>query len=129
MNVYEKIAAQQTGKTGTAAWMVGQQLRDILAADPTLEEIVNKDLDVDGMDLEHCAERIKAKADELHKQTNSRCVCITPDVAEGIIREFYGLPTASKASPVAVVAPVLCPPAASSDPDEPELILDFADLL
>ena len=129
MSVYDKISAQQKGKDGTAAWMVGQQLRDILAADPALEEIVDKDLDVDEMDLEHCAERIKAKADELHKQTNSRCVCVTPDVAEGIIREFYGLPIASKASPVAAVAPALCPPAASSDPNEPELILDFADFL
>ena len=37
----------------------------------------------------------KAKADELRKSMhNASCVCVPPNVAEAILREFYGLPAA-----------------------------------
>ena len=97
MNVFEKIEAQRKGKEYTDIWMAGQQLMDILRADPSLEDIVDKDLDVKGMDLAACANKIKAWADEKHKTVKARCICVPPDVAEGIIREFYGLPAVNEA--------------------------------
>lgn len=92
MTVFERIDAQQKGHENTDIWMVGQQLKDILHGDPTLEEIVYKDLDVKDLSLTNAAKKIKAWADEQHKKTKGSCVCVPPDVAEGIIREFYGLP-------------------------------------
>ncbi|MGM9626928.1 MAG: hypothetical protein ACI3V4_02375 [Faecousia sp.] len=118
MSVYEKIEAQQKGHENTDIWMVGQQLKDILRGDPTMEEIVDKDLDGKDMSLASAARKIKAWADEQHKTARGNCVCVPPNVAEGIIREFYGLPgcVASEKQPTA--------PA----PDEDDLP-DFADFL
>lgn len=124
MNVYDKIAAQQQGKESTDVWMVGEQLKGILRADPTLEEIVAQDLDVKEMGLAYCAKKIKAKADEIHKQVNGNCVCITPNVAEGIIRDFYGLP-ASGSAPASVAQSVPAPAQIQEKAD----VLDFADFL
>ena len=100
MSVYEKIGAQQKGREHTDVFMAGQQLKDILRDDPSPEEIVDKDLDVAEMSLVHCAKQIRAWADEQHKQAKGSCVCVPPDVAEGIIRKFYGLPDAGAVAPV-----------------------------
>lgn len=117
MTVFEKIEAQQNGHDYTDIWMVGQQLKDILRGDPTLEEIVGKDLDVKEMSLANAAKKIKAFADEQHKQIKGSCVCVPPDVAEGIIREFYGLPSCSTSAQPTVTVP--------EESDLP----DFADFL
>lgn len=117
MTVYEKIAAQQKGHEHTDIWMVGQQLKDILHGDPALEEIVDKDLDVKEMSLSNAAKKIKAFADEQHKKTKGSCVCVPPDVAEGIIREFYGLPACGASEPAA--------PVVAKD----DALPDFADFL
>lgn len=87
MNVFEKIAAQQ-GKERTAVWMVGEQLKDIIRDDPRLQELVDKDLDVEGMSLAECEKKIKAHAD---KHKTGGFACVTPIEAEEIIRDFYGL--------------------------------------
>lgn len=121
MNVYDKIDDQRKDKKYTDVWMVGQQLTDILHADPSLEEIVDKDLDVPEMSLTHCAKKIKARADEIHGSVKGRCVCVPPDEAEAIIRKFYGLPEISTA-PAVQPAPVA--PAADD-----EDILDLSDFL
>ena len=107
MSAIEKITQQQKGREGTDVWMVGQQLKDILREDPSLEEIVDTDLDVKEMSLQACARKIKEHADELHRKQKGSCVCVTPDVAEGIIRKFYGLPDASGTAPEPVPAPVV----------------------
>ncbi len=85
----EKITAQQP-KERTPVWMVGEQLKDMLRAEPHLAEIVSQDLDVKEMSISECEKKIKAFADG-HKTGNFACV--TPVEAEKIIREFYGLPT------------------------------------
>lgn len=117
MTVYEKIAAQQKGHENTDIWMVGQQLKDILRGDPTLEEMVDKDMDVEDLSLANAAKKIKALANEQHKKTKGSCVCVPPDVAEGIIREFYGLPACGASEPA---APVVA---------EDDALPDFADFL
>lgn len=84
----EKITAQQP-KERTPVWMVGEQLKDILRAEPSLAELVAQDLDVAEMSLAECEKKIKAFADQ-HKTGNFSCVI--PSEVERIIREFYGLP-------------------------------------
>ena len=96
MDVFEKITAMQSGKEFTDAWMVGQQLKDICRADPNCGKLIAEDLENPEMSLEKAAAKIKAKADEIHRTTKGNCVCIPPDVAEGILREFYGLPPAGE---------------------------------
>ena len=89
MNVFEVIAAQQKGKENTAVWMVGEQLKDICRSDPACESIVAEDLQNPDMSLMKCEQKIKDWADKQKRTGN--CVCVPPNVAEGIIREFYGL--------------------------------------
>ena len=89
MNVFEKIEQLQKGKENTAPWMVGEQLKDICRREPRCEQIVLEDLENPDMSLEKCEKKIKAWADEQKRTGN--CVCVPPNVAEGIIREFYGL--------------------------------------
>lgn len=95
MTVFEKIEAQQKGCENTPAWMVGEQLKDICAADPECATLVAEDLESQDMSIQKAEEAIKAHADKLHKEQKGNCVCIPPNVAEQIIREFYGLPAAS----------------------------------
>ena len=89
MSVFDKIAAQQKGKENTAPWMVGEQLKDICRREPLAAELVEKDLDVKEMSLVECEKKIKAYADS-HKKGS--CAVVPPNVAEGIIRKFYGIP-------------------------------------
>lgn len=89
MNVFEKIELQQKGKENTAPWMVGEQLKDICRRESAAAELVEKDLDIKEMSLEACEKKIRAWADA-HKKGN--CAVVPPNVAEGIIRKFYGIP-------------------------------------
>lgn len=98
MSAKEKIEAQQMGKENDPAWMVGEQLKDILRNEPELEQILSEDLDSENMSLEKGAGAIKAWADKQPRK--GHCVCVPPNRAEAIIREFYGLPEAgSKTAP------------------------------
>ena len=120
MTVYEKIEARQKGREYTDAWGVGEQLKDILRSDPSLEEIVSQDLDVTEMSLANAAKKIKAWADSKHKETGGKSICVPPSIAENIIREFYGLPEAN-ASPAA--------PAVPAQVQAEDIPMDFADFL
>ena len=95
MTVFEKIDQQQKGCQGSPEFFVGQQLKEICYADPNCAEIVSQDLDNVSMSLTKAAQKIMAYADEQHRKDKRNCVCVPPDVAEGIIREFYGLPAAN----------------------------------
>lgn len=90
----DKIAAQQQ-KERTPVWMVGEQLKDMLRAEPHLADIVAQDLDVKEMALAECEKKIKVFADK-HKTGGFSCVI--PSEAERIIREFYGLPAPDEAA-------------------------------
>jgi len=102
MGAYEKISAQQ-GQKGTSKWMIGEQLKDILRREPDLAHLVEEDLET--LSLDGCAEAMRRKADELHKETGGRCVCIPPDVAEAVIRKYFGLPEAGAPAPVPAAIP------------------------
>lgn len=92
MTVFEKIEAQQKGKEDTPAWMVGEQLKDICRNDPCCAELILQDLDNGDMSIDKAERKIKAYADKQKRVGN--CACVPPNVAEKIIREFYGLPEA-----------------------------------
>ena len=109
MNVFEKIEAQQKGKKNTAVWMVGEQLKDICRREPACADIVDADLENKDMSLANCEKQIKKWADG-HKKGN--CAVVPPNVAEGIIREFYGLPESG-----------------TKAPSDPALVADTADFL
>ncbi len=88
--VCELVAEQQKGKEGTAPWMVGEQLKDIARDSVACAELLAQDLTVAEMSLDKAAAQLQAYSDKNHK--SARCFVITPDVAEGILRKFYGLP-------------------------------------
>lgn len=90
----DKITAQQaTYRQGSAPWCLGEQLKDILRAQPETVELVANDLDQTGMGLADCEKKIAAFAMD-HKQGNVG-FCGPAD-ADRIIREFYGLPARSE---------------------------------
>lgn len=80
---------QKKHKQGSAPWCVGEQLKDMLRAEPALAPLVEQDLAQPGMDLAGCELKIRDFAGK-HKEGNVG-FCGPAD-AERIIREFYGLP-------------------------------------
>ena len=98
MTVFEKIEAQQKGKENTDIWMVGEQLKDICRAEPACAAIVAEDLENKAMAIDAAAKKIKEYADSQKRKQKGNCVCVPPNVAEGIIREFYGLPAAGNSA-------------------------------
>ena len=89
MSAVEKIEKQQAKEKGrTAAWMVGEQLKDIARHEPESAELLDKDLDIPEMSIQQAEKKIKAYADA-HK--TGSFACVTPLEAERILREFYGL--------------------------------------
>lgn len=103
MSAIEKINAQQKGKENTAVWMVGEQLKDILHREPAHEELIDRDLDIAEMSLEKAEDKIHQWANKQKRTKN--CVCVPPNVAEDIIREFYGIPKANERAVPETVKP------------------------
>lgn len=101
----KKIEAQQKDKENTAAWMVGEQLKDICRGDPHCANIVEEDLNSEAMSLEKAAAALQKYANENHGK--ARCFCITPKVADQILRKFYGLPDAAPVEPALSTSGVL----------------------
>lgn len=94
----EIITAQQKGHENDPIFMVGEQLKEIAAREPLSAELLEQDLDTPGMKLSDAAARLKKHADDNHGKAN--CFCISPKVAEDILREFYGLPKAEEGKAV-----------------------------
>lgn len=86
----EMIANQQKGKENTPAFMIGEQLKDMARVQPGIVELLKQDLEVPEMSLESAAKKLQEYADKNHGKAKS--FCITPMVAEDILRKFYGLP-------------------------------------
>ena len=93
--VIKQIEGQQAGKENTAPYYVGEQLKDIIRNNPQAAEIVGQDLKVKEMSIVECEKKIKKYADE-HRKNNFACV--TPQQAEKIICEFYGISATAPAA-------------------------------
>ena len=87
--VNEKISEQQKGLENSPAFFVGEQLKGICSASEEIAEIVLTDLENPDMSIVKAEAQIKKYADENRKGANS--FCVTPDIAEKIIRKFYGV--------------------------------------
>ncbi len=80
-------------KARSAPWMVGEQLKDMVRREPGIGELIAQDLTAGGMSLEKAEVRIKAFAD---KHQTGNFACVTPAEAEGVLREYFGLPKAEE---------------------------------
>lgn len=91
----EMLLEQQSKvKERSAPWCVARQLMDICRSEPASAEIIAQDLENESMSIVEAEKKIKAFADK-HKTGNFSCV--DQDEAEGILREFYCLPTPGEA--------------------------------
>ena len=90
----ELIAQQQKGHEAQPRFMIGEQLKEIAAREPLCAEILEKDLTVKEMSLEAAERKFQEYSDKNHK--GAKTFCITPIVAERILRDFYGLPQYTK---------------------------------
>ncbi len=84
------IAAQQAGKEGTPEYMIGEQLKEMAATDERVCDLLKNDLLKGGMNLSAAAAALQKYADENHGKKNT--FCISPKIAEKILRDFYKLP-------------------------------------
>ncbi len=84
-------AQQKTLDKYTNPWLVGEDLKAVCEREPDKAEIIAQDLAVPEMSLIHAEKKIKAWADENIKGKGRREGGPPPSVAEGILREFYGL--------------------------------------
>ena len=100
------IEEQRAGKENSPVWMVGEQLLDIASESAINCELLKKDLAVKEMDLEHAERQLKAWADK-QKKVN-KCVCVSPKVADEILRKFYGIEVRGEGASKAV-APTVAP--------------------
>ena len=89
--LYDLIAKQQKGHETKPRFMIGEQLKEIAEREPLSAELLERDLEIKEMSLEAAEKHFQEYADKNHG--NAKSFCITPKVAEGILREFYGLPT------------------------------------
>ena len=79
---------QREATESSAAWCVGEQLKDILRSMPEAAEIVEQDIAQKGMGIADCEHKIKGYADQ-HR--HGGCGFCPPHEADRIIREFYGI--------------------------------------
>lgn len=80
---------KQQPKTKSAVWMVGEQLKDMVRAEPGIAALLTADLAGKGMGLADAEQQIAAAA---KKNKVGNCGVVTPAEAEDILRSFYGLP-------------------------------------
>lgn len=94
MTVFEKIERQQAKAAPySPVWGVGEQLKDICRAEPRSAKLIEEDIDT--VTIVKVEKKIRAFAD---KHKNGSCVCVPPSVADGIIREAFGLPPRAESS-------------------------------
>ncbi len=95
MNAIELIEQQQKKlEKNSAAWVVGEQLKDICRSEPASAALLEKHDDKKGEGSADGEKQVRGYADK-HQKENFAFV--SPQVADGILREFYGLPAADAA--------------------------------
>lgn len=98
----EIITAQQKGYENTDVFGIGEQLKDMAEGNEKITDLLINDLTTDGMKLTDAAKMFKKHADSIKGKQNM--VCITPKVADGLLRKFYGLPSAQEKEQVTAPA-------------------------
>lgn len=95
----EIISEQQKGHENEDVFGIGEQLKDMAEGNAKITELLINDLTTDGMKLLDAAKMFKKHADSIKGKNNM--VCITPKIADGLLRKFYGLPEAKETITVA----------------------------
>ena len=87
--LHDLIAEQQKGHETGPRFMIGEQLKEIAEREPLSAELLERDLEIEEMNLEAAEKHFQEYADRNHGK--AKAFCITPVVAEKLLREFYGL--------------------------------------
>jgi hypothetical protein len=87
--LYDLIAEQQKDHETEPRFMIGEQLKEIAEREPLSAELLERDLEIEEMNLAAAEKHFQQYADKKHGKAKS--FCITPVVAEKLLREFYGL--------------------------------------
>lgn len=95
--LYDLIAEQQKGHENEPRFMIGEQLKEIAEREPLSAELLERDLEIEEMNLEAAEKHFQEYADRNHGK--AKAFCITPKVAERLLREFYGLPIPEENAP------------------------------
>ena len=95
--LYDLIAEQQKGHENKPRFMIGEQLKEIAEREPLSAELLERDLEIEEMNLEAAEKHFQEHADRNHGK--AKAFCITPKVAERLLREFYGLPIPEENAP------------------------------
>ena len=95
--LYDLIAEQQKGHENEPRFMIGEQLKEIAEREPLSAELLERDLEIKEMNLEAAEKHFQEYADKNHGK--AKAFCITPKVAERLLREFYGLPIPEENAP------------------------------
>ena len=95
--LYDLIAEQQKGHENEPRFMIGEQLKEIAEREPLSAELLERDLEIEEMNLEAAEKHFQEYADKNHGK--AKAFCITPKVAEKLLREFYGLPIPEENAP------------------------------
>ena len=95
--LYDLIAEQQKGHENEPRFMIGEQLKEIAEREPLSAELLERDLEIEEMSLEAAEKHFQEYADKNHGK--AKAFCITPKVAERLLREFYGLPIPEENAP------------------------------
>ena len=103
--LHELIENQRKGHENEPRWMIGEQLLEITAREPGVTEILERDLEIPELSLEAAEKKFQQYADKNHG--SAKAFCITPKVAEKILREMYGLPGGSDRETPASASPFL----------------------
>lgn len=95
--LFDLIAEQQKGHETEPRFMIGEQLKEIAEREPLSAELLERDLEIEEMNLEAAEKHFQKYADRNHGK--AKAFCITPKVAERLLREFYGLPIPEENAP------------------------------
>ena len=95
--LFDLIAEQQKGHETEPRFMIGEQLKEIAEREPLSAELLERDLEIEEMNLEAAEKHFQEYADRNHGE--AKAFCITPKVAERLLREFYGLPIPEENAP------------------------------
>lgn len=95
--LYDLIAEQQKGHETEPRFMIGEQLKEIAEREHLSAELLERDLEIEEMNLEAAEKHFQEYADRNHGK--AKAFCITPKVAERLLREFYGLPIPEENAP------------------------------
>ena len=95
--LFDLIAEQQKGHETEPRFMIGEQLKEIAEREPLSAELLERDLEIEEMNLEATEKHFQEYANRNHGE--AKAFCITPKVAERLLREFYGLPIPEENAP------------------------------